>query len=846
MTAAALKRRMLDADNAPVAPTRPFSQRVEIPAGRGEAAKTVELQDEYAWLRGAKWPNETVDEPEIVDYLTRENDYCKDFLKSLEQHQTGFFETLKGRIKLTDKSVEAKRRHGGTSSYFYYTRTEEKLQYSIDCRRLADTVAGAGEAAEEEVLLDRNRLAEGKKFCRVLGTTLSESGKLMAYRSDFVGDENYKLTFETVVDGDGGKFLTEASCERKALPESGLLEQVSTYCFHELPGDADAPVGVFYAVRNAQLRPTRVFYHRFTHGASVDKDVLVFESKDEMFTVGVAKSSDGEYLLVRYHSKTEDEVRYIPVSESVQLVRDADQAGGQAVDFAPLLQVLRPIAPDIEYSADHGAGAWWLKTKEGCKKEHFRVLRKRTAGSTPDADFQTFLPEHPELCLSGFLVTKSYMGATYLSTATGQPKLLVYPADSADSASADVAKKQVLFPGVDPEQTSHDACFSGACNYEEDLIAAAVDTPERPTEWYRYPHFGAAASDMELLKRKEVPNYEPALYGSKRLYVEYAEDVKAAVHPSAVEEQESKGTAPATARRPRIPVTLFYRKDKFRRDGSMPLLLNGYGSYGISEEPVWSNLNTLYADLGFLVATAHIRGGGDLGEPWYQAAKFLTKKRTFLDFIAVAEALAGPPDGDGSQEDTNGGYTRVGNVAIVGGSAGGMLVGACLNLRPALFRAVLAHVPFVTVLDTMLDASLPLTPGEFKEWGNPREAGYFDYMRGYCPYENLDANKELLQEAGHFPSVFATTGLSDYRVGYYEGAKWIARMRAQIKRAKQEAAEKFGAESQEAQKVKEREPLVVMETNMAAGHAGASGRFDRLKEVSRDVAFLATEFELIQ
>jgi len=159
------------------------------------------------------------------------------------------------------------------------------------------------------------------------------------------------------------------------------------------------------------------------------------------------------------------------------------------------------------------------------------------------------------------------------------------------------------------------------------------------------------------------------------------------------------------------------------------------------------------------------------------------------------------------------------------------LVGACLNLRPKLFKAIVAHVPFVTVLDTMLDGSLPLTPGEFKEWGNPRDAGYFDYMRSYCPYENLKVDEELLA-SGSFPSVFATTGLTDYRVGYYEGAKWIAKMRAQIKAAK-------------AQK-KVEEPLIVMETNMAAGHAGASGRFDRLKETSRDVAFLATEFDLIQ
>jgi len=270
-----------------------------------------------------------------------------------------------------------------------------------------------------------------------------------------------------------------------------------------------------------------------------------------------------------------------------------------------------------------------------------------------------------------------------------------------------------------------------------------------------------------------------------------------------------------------VPVTVLYKKSLFRKDGTMPLLLEGYGSYGISEEPVWRNTHTLYADLGFVDATAHIRGGGDLGEPWYQAAKFLSKKRTFLDFIAAADFLA---------EEK---FTSPGRVALVGGSAGGMLVGACLNMRPSLFKAIIAHVPFVTILDTMLDAELPLTPGEYKEWGNPRDEHYFDYMRSYCPYENCRFVRDfLLEKPGNaFPSIFATAGLSDYRVGYYEAAKWVARIRAGIAAAKAEAASVV-------------EPLLVFETNMAAGHAGASGRFDRLKEVSRDVAFLSTEFDI--
>ena len=204
----------------------------------------------------------------------------------------------------------------------------------------------------------------------------------------------------------------------------------------------------------------------------------------------------------------------------------------------------------------------------------------------------------------------------------------MYPNDL-PAANTPAAAKQVFFPNVDPNNTSHDASFSHTTNYDEDLITVALDTPTTPTIWYNYVRFGASAEELEVIKAKEVPNYDPDLYASERIYVQYTEDRAAALHPSVdADVGITRKDSPATSLTPSIPVTILYKKGVFRKDGSMPLLLNGYGSYGICEEPVWSNLDTLYADLGFVVATAHIRGGGDLGEPWYQSAKFLTKKRT--------------------------------------------------------------------------------------------------------------------------------------------------------------------------------------------------------------------------
>mmetsp|Transcript_10813 Transcript_10813/g.25102 ORF Transcript_10813/g.25102 Transcript_10813/m.25102 type:complete len:824 (-) Transcript_10813:462-2933(-) len=801
ITAAEVRAGMLAAGGAPVAKTVPFSQKVEV------AGVTHTLDDEYEWLRGKAWPKLVQDE-DIIAHLEAENAYCKDFLASLGDLQETFFQTMKGRMKLTDRTVEA--RHG---AFYYYSRTEEALQYAIDCRvpvaRL-DELRASGTVSEdalrqiEEVILDRNKLAEGKKFCKALGTTVSLNGKVMGYRVDVQGDENYCLQF---VDLASGEYLPDK------------LWNVASYCFDQ-PADADktgeAPRGIFYSLRNKNLRPTKIFYHRFGDECQGSEDFapndrLLLQSKNEMYGLSVGTTADKEYVTLRHGSKTENEVFVIDVADGERTLVN-----------------LLPMVDDVEYSIAKSGRYWFLRTKADCAKDHFRLERGEWVGEAAARRmvWGPYVAEKRQFAFEGMGVTRDYLLLSYLNVATGVPLLVVRLADhpEADTSAEELFPpqpsephcKRVAFPGISsPEALSHTAAFSVATDYELNRIVVVLDTPAQPTTWYDWDWAGADDA-LPVRKQKEVPNYDPEEYHTERFYAAYTEDKQLALHETLHASTDPKYSDAAVS----VPVTVLYKKSLFRQDGSMPLLLEGYGSYGISEDPVWRNTHTLYADLGFVVATAHIRGGGDLGEPWYQAAKFLSKKRTFLDFIAVADKLA---------EEK---YTSAGNVAIVGGSAGGMLVGACLNMRPALFKAVVAHVPFVTVLDTMLDGDLPLTPGEFKEWGNPRDEHYFEYMRSYCPYENCRFVKDfLLARRGNvFPSIFATAGLSDYRVGYYEAAKWVARIRSGIAAAKAEAPDAVN------------EPLLVFETNMAAGHAGASGRFDRLKEVSRDVAFLATEF----
>jgi oligopeptidase B len=277
--------------------------------------------------------------------------------------------------------------------------------------------------------------------------------------------------------------------------------------------------------------------------------------------------------------------------------------------------------------------------------------------------------------------------------------------------------------------------------------------------------------ERELKKQQEVVGgYDASRYITERIFAQAADGAS-------------------------IPISLVYRKG-LARDGTAPLLLYGYGAYGLSSDPRFSSDRLSLLDRGMAFAIAHVRGGGDLGKPWHEAGRLLTKKKSFTDFIACAEHLI--------QEK----YTAAGRLAIEGRSAGGLLMGAVTNMRPDLFTVVLAGVPFVDVINTMLDASLPLTIGEYEEWGNPQEKPYFDYIKSYSPYDNVEPKP--------YPAMLITGGLNDPRVSYWEPAKWAAKLRAS----------------------KKDNHVLLLKTNMGSGHFGASGRYEYLKETAFNYAFL--------
>ncbi len=418
-------------------------------------------------------------------------------------------------------------------------------------------------------------------------------------------------------------------------------------------------------------------------------------------------------------------------------------------NFKP--QNILPRRDKVRYSVNHHEDFFYLLTND--IGDNFRLQRVKIGSNEPEE----YIPMHPSKYLSSSDITKNYLILNYKDN--GLSDIIIHELRSQK-------EKTVSFP---------DVAFTAECNstnFEEDDVRIQYSALSRPDTIYTYDW---ATNGLSVLKAKVIPSgFNPDEYNVERVWA------------------DNNGV--------KVPITLFYKKSLFKADGSNPLYLYGYGSYGISMEPSFRNSAVSLANRGFVFAIAHVRGGADLGYEWYTAAKFLNKKHTFEDFIACSEHLIKEK------------YTKAGNIVICGGSAGGMLIGAVVNSRPELYRAAIAHVPFVDVLNTMLDESLPLTPMEFKEWGNPKNPEYFEYIKSYSPYDNIVKQ--------NYPNIFVTAGISDPRVGYWEAAKWVAKLRGH----------------------KTDNNFLLLKTNMDSGHRGASGRFDYLKEAAEDYVFIFNVF----
>jgi oligopeptidase B len=506
---------------------------------------------------------------------------------------------------------------------------------------------------------------------------------------------------------------------------------------------------LFYTVEDEVTKRSHRLY-RHVLGNS-DPDPLLYEETDERFRLEIERTRSGHFLLLTSASHTASEVRYLP----------AGQPSGE-------FQVIAPREDNHEYCADHhprpsgGAaeGVFYIRTNSGGRT--FRLVTAPVANPRRES-WREIIPNRSDVMVAAAAAFQTHL--VLFEREGGLPYLRIVDLTS-DAPNGLAASHRIEFT-----EPAYNASIGENPEFNASHVRFQYESFITPRSIFDYD-----VHTRERTLRKQQPvlgGYDVARYVSERL------------HAAAPD-----GT--------RIPLSIVYQRDT-PRDGSAPLLLYGYGSYGISVPVNFSSNRLSLLDRGVTYAVAHIRGGGEIGKPWHDAGRMKQKLNTFTDFIAAAEHLIAQR------------YTEPQKLVIEGGSAGGLLMGAVTNMRPDLFRIVISHVPFVDVLNTMLDASLPLTVGEYEEWGNPQVAADYFYMKSYCPYTNL--------ERKDYPALLLKTGLNDSQVMYWEPAKYVAKLRT----------------------LKTDSNALLLKTNMGAGHGGASGRYDYLREIALDYAFLLSQ-----
>ena len=500
---------------------------------------------------------------------------------------------------------------------------------------------------------------------------------------------------------------------------------------------------VFYTRKDETLRPDRVFRHVL--GTPVEDDVEVYHEADPTFYTYVYKTKSRDYIVVHSAATLTSEARYLA----------ADDPTGAFTLFEP-----RNRAEKLEYGIDHAGDTWYVRTNDDAT--NFKVATA-PSGKTGRAHWRDLVPAREDVLVEAMEVFKDYLVVT--ERIGGIMKLRVLPQATAEGRD-EFARLTDHY--VDFEEDAYTSRTNYNPQYATPVVRIGYTSMTTPSTVYDY---NVLTGEKTLLKRQEVVgDFTPEDYVSER--VDFAARDGA-----------------------RVPLSIVRHEDT-PLDGTAPLLLYGYGSYGNSLDPYFSSVRLSLLDRGFVYVIAHIRGGEERGRQWYEDGKLLNKQNTFNDFVDAGKWLVAND------------YCAPDQLYAMGGSAGGLLMGAVINMEPEMWAGVVAAVPFVDVVTTMLDESIPLTTGEFDEWGNPKDKTYYEYMLSYSPYDQVSALP--------YPNLLITTGLHDSQVQYWEPAKWIAKLRDVSTSDKQ----------------------LLLHTNMETGHSGASGRFARYRETAMEYAWL--------
>ncbi|WZL89469.1 S9 family peptidase [Salinimicrobium sp. 3283s] len=653
--------------------------------------------DDYFWLRERE-------NPEVLDYLTRENDYNERMTAHTKQLQEDLFQEVKKRIKEDDSSVPYK-----LNGYWYVTRFEKGKDYPIYSRK-KETLD-----APEEILFDVNEMAKGHDYYRLSGLSVSPNNKLISYAVDTVSRRKYTLYIKNLETG-------EVYPEKIKNTTGG-----ATW--------ANDNKTLFYARKDEEtLRSNKIFKHRL--GTKAKEDELVFFEEDETFHTYVYKSKSQRYIIIGSDSTLTSEYRFIA----------ADDPHGE-------LQIVQPRIRGVEYGIAHYRDSFYILTnKDGAT--NFKLM-KAPVHNPGIENWEEVIPHREHVLLEDIDLFRDYLVVSERSD--GLNKIHIRRWDGTDSYFLPFDNETyTAFTGTNPD-------------FDTEILRYTYNSLTTPTQ---VVDFNMRTKEKDVKKELEVlgGKFQKENYVSDRIWATARDGAK-------------------------IPMTLVHRKE-LKRDGKNPVLQYAYGSYGSTIDPYFSNVRLSLLDRGFIFVIAHVRGGEYLGRQWYEDGKLLKKKNTFTDFIDCTRYLI---------EEK---YTSAEHMYASGGSAGGLLMGAVANMAPQLYKGIIASVPFVDVVTTMLDESIPLTTGEYDEWGNPNDAEYYTYMKSYSPYDNVTAQ--------NYPNMLVTTGLHDSQVQYWEPAKWVAKLR----------------------ELKTDSNKLLFHTNMEAGHGGASGRFEALREVAEEYAFL--------
>jgi oligopeptidase B len=723
--------------SAPRAPRRPTSH-----TAHGDSRP-----DDWQWLA-------TREDPEVVEYLKAENDYADAVMAPTAQLQGQLFERIRSRVAESDVSTPSFH-HG----YWYWSRTLAGQQYPVYCRRPDPShqlSAGMVLAAARAALAGAGYAGDGTpppalEDMPAPGGVEPVAGRVVLDENELAGDSPYIAlgVFDLRPDQEVLAYAVDLDgSERYSLRfrDLGSGDDLADLVEDVYYGSAWSTNGksIYYVRPDKSMRPWQVWRHVL--GTPASKDQLVYQEDDERFFVSVELTRSHCYVLITSESKTSSEVRYLR----------ADKDRGE-----PTVVLAR--RESVEYDVEHarhpalGGDVWLVRTNtgpDGVKLDNFALFSLPVGDDDPSA-LQPFLPYQPEVKVESVDAFANY--AVVLERTGGLEQLRIVRLEDGDEHV------------VNQPEPAYTLGAEATMEWDTELVRFGYSSLVNPPSSIEYD---MARRERRVVKRATVGGgFDPSQYRSERVWATAGD-----------------GT--------RVPISLVCRADQ-ALDGSAPCLLYGYGSYEIPIDPTFSHLRVNLLEKGFVFAIAHVRGGGEMGRPWYEQGRLMNKRNTFDDFIACAEKLV------------TDGWTSPGRLVARGGSAGGLLMGAVANMRPDLFRAVVAEVPFVDVVTTMSDESLPLTVTEWEEWGNPRDdPDAYSYMKSYSPYDNV--------RAVAYPWMYVTAGLNDPRVGYWEPAKWVAKLRD----------------------MSTGDGPLLLRTELGAGHQGPSGRYDAWRDEARVQAFV--------